>query len=444
MILLLAFALALPGAESSEKKPNVIVILADDLGYGDVGAFGCKDIPTPAIDSLAKEGMAFRQNYAYCVCSPTRAALATGRYAERSGINTVLMGHSFPAFGKAHTLAESLKDAGYHTGLVGKWHLGYNGDVLPTRMGFDEFFGHLGGKIDYYKHTDETQKGKHDLWEGEKEVFKEGYSTDLFAERALKFIDDNAKRPFFLQVAFNAPHYSVHKGDFQAPEAWLKKFEKLGLGKGKRGSYAAMVACMDAGIGQILKKLEEHKLDKNTIVIFASDNGGEACASNGPLSGGKHSEKEGGIRVPLIVRWPARVKRGGECEDPTHVFDIMPTLLEVAKAKADAAQPLDGRSLLPLLDGKVKSLPERALCFPKATIRIGPWKLDDGKLYNLEKDLAEKNDLASQEPEIFAKLEAELKKWQESVGRGGKNKEGKKKGKGKDGKAEGAQNPGAA
>ena len=205
LLLLLALALPVAAEESAPPaKPNVIVILADDLGYGDVVCFGCKDIPTPAIDSIAKEGMAFRQNYAYCVCSPTRAALATGRYAERSGINTVLMGHSFPAFGKAHTLAESLKDAGYHTGLVGKWHLGYEGAVLPTRMGFDEFFGHLGGKIDYFKHTDETQGGRHDLWEGEKKVFKEGYSTELFTERALKFIDDNAKRPFYLQIAANS------------------------------------------------------------------------------------------------------------------------------------------------------------------------------------------------------------------------------------------------
>ena len=157
------------------RKPNILLIIADDLGYGDLGCFGCKDIPTPNIDSLARNGVRFTDAHAYNVCSPTRAALLTGRYAENVGIRTVLMGGSAPKFGKAVTLARLLHEAGYATGLVGKWHLGYDGQVVPTKMGFDEFFGHLGGKIDYYKHTDSTQKGKHDLWEGQKEVTREGY-----------------------------------------------------------------------------------------------------------------------------------------------------------------------------------------------------------------------------------------------------------------------------
>ena len=174
---------------------------------------------------------------------------------------------------------------------------------------------------------------------------------------------------------------------------------------------------MDAGVAQILKKLDDKKIASNTLVLFVSDNGGEACASNGELSGGKHSNQEGGIRVPMIVRWPGHGKPGSECQDPSHVFDIMPTFLDITSAKPDAAQPLDGRSLLPLLDGKTSSLPERAFYFPKTAIRRGQWKLNDGKLYDLSTDLAEKTNLASQHPDIVIKLETELKQWQESVGR---------------------------
>lgn len=399
-------------------RPNIVLLVADDLGYGDLGCFGCKDIPTPHIDRLAKAGMRFTQAYAYNVCSPTRAALITGCYAERSGIRTVLMGGNVPRFAKADTLAKRLQGAGYATGLVGKWHLGYSGDVLPTRMGYDEFFGHHGGKIDYFKHTDSTQGGKHDLWEGEKEIFREGsYSTDLFADRACKFIGDHAAGPFYLQVNFNAPHYSDKKGDFQAPQAWLKQFETLGLGKGERGAYAAMVASMDAGIGRILAELDARKLGDKTVVVFVSDNGGEAAASNGILSGGKHSDKEGGIRVPLIIRWPGHARPNGECRDPAHVIDFMPSMLEAAGAPPAPGITLDGRSLLPLLEGKVAALPERALCFPPATLRRGKWKLTDGKLFDLEADPREKIDLAKQNPAVVAELAAQLAQWQASVGR---------------------------
>lgn len=413
LLLGIAAMLATSRTEAAPQgKPNIVLIVADDLGYGDLGSFGCKDIPTPAIDSLAKQGACMRQNYAYNVCSPSRAAIATGRYAERSGFRGALMGKSVPEFANAHTLAQALKKAGYRTGLVGKWHLGYEGATIPTKMGFDEFFGHLGGKIDYYEHIDSTQK-KHDLWEGEKEVTLDGYSTDLFTERACKFIDEHASTPFFLQVNYNAPHYSRNKGNYQAPPKWEEKFKALGLGNGKRGSYAAMVGCMDAGIGQMLAKLDSKRLSDNTLIIFVSDNGAEDAGSNAPLNGGKYTNREGGIRVPMIVRWLGHSRPGSEVQVPTHVIDIMPTILEATGAKT--TDPLDGQSLLPLLAGK--TLPERPLFFQKYAVRLGKWKLDNGKLYDLSTDITESKNLFTEEPETVAKLQGELKKWRQTFKR---------------------------
>lgn len=395
-------------AEPKPAKPNIILIVADDLGYGDLGSYGCKDIPTPHIDGLAKQGVRFSQAYAYNICSPTRASLSTGRYAERSGIRTVLMGGSVKAFAKAKTLASSLKGNGYTTGLVGKWHLGYDGEVLPTRMGFDEFFGCRGGKIDYYKHTDSTQKsskpeGKHDLWEGETEVFREGYSTELFTERAIKFVRDHSKGPFYLQICYTAPHFSTKKGVFQAPESYLKKFNATSNPNGTRGGYAAMVNCMDDQIGHLLAELAALKLDDNTLVIFMSDNGSELVGSNGSLSGAKHSNKEGGIRVPLIAKLPGAIPAGSVREDAVHVIDLMPTLLALTGTPAPEGVKFDGINIWPAMTGK-EALPERTLFYPPSAIRRGEWKLLGDKLFNLSKDPGERNDVAKEHEEIAEQL----------------------------------------
>lgn len=407
-------------AEAQQSKPNIILIVADDLGYGDLGSYGCKDIPTPHIDSLAKQGVRFTQAYAYNVCSPTRASLNTGCYAERSGIRTVLMGGSVKAFGKAKTLAGALKSGGYSTGLIGKWHLGYEGDVLPTRMGFGEFFGCLGGKIDYYKHTDSTQKGpgpegKHELWEGETEVFREGYSTELFTDRAIKFVRDHSKAPFFLQLCYNAPHFSTKKGVFQAPESYLKKFNVASDPNGTRGGYAAMVNCMDDQIGHLLAELAALKIDKRTLVIFMSDNGSELVGSNGALSGGKHSNKEGGIRVPLIARLPGSIPAGSVREDTVHVMDLMPTLLAVTGTAAPSGVKLDGVNIWPAMTGK-EAVAERGLFYPPSAIRRGEWKLNGDKLYNLTKDPAEENDVAKEHKEIAERLNREMESFREDLG----------------------------
>ncbi len=407
-------------AETHTAKPNIILIVADDLGYGDLGSYGCKDIPTPHIDSLAKQGVRFTQAYAYNICSPTRASLSTGRYAERSGIRTVLMGGSVKAFAKAKTLASSLKGNGYTTGLVGKWHLGYDGEVLPTRMGFDEFFGCRGGKIDYYKHTDSTQKsskpeGKHDLWEGETEVFREGYSTELFTERAIKFVRDHSKGPFYLQICYTAPHFSTKKGVFQAPESYLKKFNASSNPNGTRGGYAAMVNCMDDQIGHLLAELAALKLDDNTLVIFMSDNGSELVGSNGSLSGAKHSNKEGGIRVPLIAKLPGAIPAGSVREDAVHVIDLMPTLLALTGTSTPAGVKFDGINIWPAMTGK-ESLPERTLFYPPSAIRRGEWKLLGDKLFNLSKDPGERNDVAKAHEEIAGQLTREMEAFRTDLG----------------------------
>ncbi len=404
---------------SAAPKPDIVLIVADDLGYGDAGCFGCRDIPTPNIDSLAHDGVRLSQAYVYNVCSPTRAALITGDYAERNGIRTVLMGGSVPRFAKATTIAKVLHDAGYVTGLVGKWHLGYQGDMVPTHMGYDEFYGFLGGKIDYFKHTDSTQKngtpdGKHDFWEGDREIFPEGYSTDLFTERARKFIRDHARQPFFLELAYNAPHYATTKGVYEAPAAYLKKFGVTGDPKDTRGGYAAMVNCMDDGIGRVLAELKAQSLEQNTLVVFISDNGAEDAGSNKPFSGGKHSDKEGGIRTPWAARWPGVIPAGLVRADIVHAMDVMPTLLAAAQVPPPPGLKFDGTNVWSVFTGK-EPAPVRPICFPPSTIRLGKWKLFSGKLYDIESDPGESADVAAQHPEVCAQLSGLLAAWQQDL-----------------------------
>ena len=416
--IILALAL-LPGAllAAQPQKPNILLLVADDLGYGDLGCFGCKDIPTPNIDSLAHDGVRFTDAHCYNVCSPTRASLITGCYAERNGIRTVLMGGSVMKFTNAVTVAQVLHNAGYVTGLVGKWHLGYEPSVTPTHMGFDEFYGFHGGKLDYFNHTDSTQKngtpeGKHDFWEGDQEIFPKGYTTDLFTDRAIKFIHDHAHHPFFLEVTYNAPHYAITNGTYQAPESYLKKFGVEKNPNGTRGGYAAMVNSMDDGIGRILAELKAQTLDQNTLVIFISDNGAENAGSNGILSGGKHNNKEGGIRVPWVARWPGVIPAGLVRSDIVHVMDIMPTLMAVAQAPAPQGTPLDGTNIWSAFIGK-EPVAERPMCFPPRAIRQGKWMLLNGKLYDLDTDLTEKTDVTDQHPDVVAQLTKELTAWQD-------------------------------
>lgn len=391
------------------QRPNIIWIMADDLGYGDPGCYGCTDIPTPHIDSIARNGVKCHSFYAAApVCTPSRAALLTGRYPEAVGMTRVLMGTG-GLEARIVTIAEVLRNAGYTTGLIGKWHLGYDQMSLPNNQGFDLFYGHRGGKIDFWQHTDSAQKiagnplGKHDFYENETEIFPEGYATDLFTRRALRFVEEHRQRPFFLFLAYNAPHYA-RKDVLQAPEASIRKFSQTE--PTRRELYQAMVNYMDDGIGQLLACLKQHRLDQNTLVIFLSDNGADPGhgGSNQPLSGGKWNYKEGGIRVPMVIQWPGVLPARSSRTEPIHMIDLFPTTLAAAGISKPPDLELDGLNVLKVLQGN-SGMPERPLFFnQKQVVRLGQWKLLGSELYDLDTDLQESRNLAVMYPEIVKLL----------------------------------------
>ncbi len=407
-------AMAFTNAVRAAKKPNIIWIMPDDLGYGDLGCYGCKDIPTPHIDGIARNGVKFESFYAAApTCTPSRASILSGRYPEAIGMTKVLMGKGGMS-SKVVTIAEVLRRSGYATGLVGKWHLGYAGASLPNSQGFDEFYGHRGGKIDYFKHTDSAQKvpsdpmGKHDFYDNNREIFPKGYSTDLFTRRALKFVTDHKKHPFFLFLAYNAPHYA-RRNVLQAPDKYVRRFAS-GRKPSNRQLYAAMVSCMDDGIGELLACLKKSGLDRDTIVMFISDNGADPKhgGSNNPLSGGKWKRSEGGIRVPMIAQWPGKLPGGATVRDAVHMIDLFPTMLAVAGVGPPRGLKLDGLNVLDVMKRRA-TLPQRPLFFGKDVVRKGKWKLMGSKLYDLNADPREKRDLAKKHPEVVGELRRLLK-----------------------------------
>jgi arylsulfatase A len=415
------FAVAPLPAAAEQTRPNIVVILADDLGYGDLACYGGTDIPTPHIDSIARDGVRFTNAYAYPSCSPTRASLMTGQYAERFGISGALMGEDAPKIAKATTIAQRLKDAGYATGIVGKWHLGYSDDVSPTHKGFDEFFGFRGGKIDFFKHTDTAQKdgspdGKHDLWEGEKPIKRDGYTTHLFTDRARQFIRDHGgkDKPFFLHLTYNAPHYGKSRL-YQAPDEYLKRFNALGQTDG-RNVYRAMVSCLDDGVGEVLAELKAQKIEGETLVWFMSDNGAEPIGSNKPLKGFKQSYQEGGVRVPWIARLPGRIRPGVVRDDVVHAIDFAPTLLALAGAEPVKPDTFDGVNVWPAFTGNAPQLSERTIHFSDRGMRMGKWKMLNGKLYDLQADPAESTDVSPQHVEIVNQMIVQTTEWAKSMG----------------------------
>jgi arylsulfatase A-like enzyme len=421
---LLLFTLA-PAALSAAEKPNIIVIVGDDMGFADVGTHGCKDIPTPNLDALAKAGTRFTNGYVSGpYCSPTRAGLLTGRYQTR-------FGHEFNPGGNAGlpvsetTIADRLKSAGYCTGIVGKWHLGNAERFRPQKRGFDSFFGFLGGAHSYF-----PAKMKADtVFRGTKPAGETEYLTDAFGREAVAFVEQNKGKPFFLYLAFNAVHTPMH-----ATDARLKKFADIK--DNQRRTYAAMMLAMDEAVGQLLAKLKEEKLDQNTLVVFFSDNGGPTMpgttingSHNTPLRGSKRTTLEGGIRVPFFVKWPGKVPAGKVYDHPVIQLDVLPTALAAAGVEPKPEWKLDGVNLLPFLSGQTKTKPHDALYWrfgQQMAIRKGDWKLvkydtavDGGKgtspprLYNLTDDIGEKTDLAEKHPEKLKELQAAWDKWNE-------------------------------
>jgi arylsulfatase A-like enzyme len=418
------FALLLAVPLQAADKPNIVVIVGDDMGYADIGAHGCKDIPTPNLDALAKAGTRFTSGYVSGpYCSPTRAGLLTGRYQTR-------FGHEFnPGGGEAGlpltetTLADRLKAAGYATGWVGKWHLGNADKFHPQKRGFDEAFGFLSGAHSYF-----PAKGKAEtILRGTKSADETEYLTDAFGREAVAFVDKHKAKPFFLYLAFNAVHTPMH-----ATDARLKKFEDIK--DNQRRTYAAMMWAMDEAIGKLFAKLKDEKLDQNTLVFFISDNGGPTMQGttingsvNTPLRGSKRTTLEGGVRVPFLVSWPAKLPAGKVDDRPVIQLDVFPTALAAAGVDRKDEWKLDGVNLFPYLSGEARLPPHSALYWrfgQQMAIRKGDWKLvkydavADGakgtspaRLYNLADDIGEKTDLAAKQPEKVKELQTAWDEW---------------------------------
>jgi arylsulfatase A-like enzyme len=427
------------GVPQGSTRPNVVFILGDDLGYCDVSMYGCKEIPTPNIDSIAKNGVKFTNAYVSApVCSPSRAGLITGRYQQRFGfefnagpLQRALTNKDMGLPLTEITLAQALKAAGYATGMVGKWHMGMNDRYMPTQRGFDEYFGFLFGAnlyIDPNKPgvmtrasaaggeapTASTRSAQNPIYRNTAPVEEEQYLTDAFAREAVAFLDRHQKSPFFLYAPFNAPHTP-----FQATQKYLDRFPNVK--DERRRVYMAMVSALDDAVGAILNKLRETGLERNTLVVFLSDNG---CATytgactNDPLRFGKLTHLEGGFRVPFAMQWPARLKAGTVSDQVISSLDLFPTAIALAGASLRKDRPYDGVDLLPYLTGKTRKPPHEVLCWrngQNAAVRKGNWKLFKGGehywLFDLSNDIAEQRNLASKYPQVVEELKGELAKW---------------------------------
>ena len=422
-------------AEPTPKaaRPNFVIIMADDLGYGDLS---CYDgwIPTPNIDRLAKEGMKFLDFHSSGnVCSPTRAGLMTGRYQQRAGIPGVV--YADPAR-DAHyhglqtsevTFAKLLKNAGYRTAIFGKWHLGYETKYNPIHHGFDLFRGYVSGNVDYISHVD--QAGQFDWWHQDQLVQEPGYSTHLITQHAVKFIEDNQDRPFCLYLPHEAPHYPYQRPNDSAQRS-VNQVRRVRRPNDKE-TYRIMVEEVDKGVGAVLAKLKECGLDNNTLVVFFSDNGATKLGSNGKLRGQKGTDWEGGHRVPMVARFPGMIRPGSESRALTISLDVMPTMLEMAGVSIPAN--LDGVSLLShLKEAPTQKRVTRKLFWNGRAMRDGSWKLmvDNKKkkpsknrgrvkpqLFDLSNDLSESKNVAAKHPQRVTEMLSQLKAWKEEVHR---------------------------
>ena len=397
------------------NRPNVLIIYADDLGYGETGVQGCKDIPTPNIDSIAKNGVRCTQGYvAATYCSPSRAGLMTGKYPTR-------FGHEFNAIAresglslKEITLADRLKKQGYATAAIGKWHLGNPPEYHPTKRGFDEFFGTLANTPFYKPLNFVDTRVSNDVQAITDPDF---YTTDKYAERAVDWLERNKEKPWFLYLPFNAQHAPL-----QAPQKYLDRFPSIT--NEKRKIFAAMMSSMDDAIGAVLTKVKALGQEKNTIVFFIGDNGGPTLSTtsdNGPLRGFKMTTFEGGPRVPFFVQWKGAIPGGKVYDLPVMNLDVLPTCLAAAGAPIAPSEGLDGVDLVPHLTGINKARPHEQLYWrfgEQWAVRQGDWKLvvskgGSGKpeLYNLEADVGEQKDLASAEHQRVAELQKLWDTW---------------------------------
>lgn len=418
-------------------RPNIVFIVADDLGYADLGCYGGRDASfgpvSPVLDGLAARGLKLTQGYSNSpVCSPTRFALMTGRYqyrlrgAAEEPINSKSRGSTTLGLPPEHpTLPSLLRDAGYRTALMGKWHLGYPPAFGPLRSGYDEFFGPMSGGVDYFTHCSST--GQHDLYLGEAEQQEDGYLTDLITDHGLDFVRRMAGgarsgTPFFLSLHYTAPHWPWETRDDEALAQEVKG-NLFHLHGGNIDTYRRMIHHMDEGIGRLMDLLRAEGLERDTLVVFTSDNGGERFSDNWPLVGGKMDLTEGGIRVPWIAHWPAVIAPGSISTQTCMTMDWSATMLDAAGATAAASHPLDGRSLMPLLRDATwhddQPLFWRMNHRGQRAMRHGPWKYlrVDGHdyLFNLEGDERERANLAPIAPERLAAMVQAWEAWEATM-----------------------------
>ncbi len=406
---------ALAGRTPS-PRPNVLFILADDLGYGDLSCYGRPDYRTPVLDNFALQGLKFTSAYASApVCTPTRCALVTGRYPHRLEVGLqepLLFSQRDIGLPPAHpTVASLLRNNGYHTALIGKWHLGRKPEFGPNRHGYEEFFGILNGAADYFTH----ESNGPDLWEDLTPVQRVGYLTDLLSDRAVQFVARARTKPFFLSLHYTAPH-----SPWEGPEDAAIGHTDHGPGPMTDGGslkiYASMMTSMDAGIGRVLKALSRAHVERHTLVIFTSDNGGERYSFNWPFSFQKYHLWEGGIRVPAIVRWPGVVPAGRTTEQAATTMDWTATLLAVTGTSPDPAYPLDGEDLMEVCKG---GAPRQRTLFWRTTLRdaarAGKWKYlkdsGDEHLFDLSIDPGEKNDLKTRHADVFNRIKQQYLAW---------------------------------
>jgi arylsulfatase A-like enzyme len=427
--------------KQSGKKPNFIIIYADDMGYGDVGYHGFKDILTPNIDKLAGDGVWFSQGYvSSSVCSPSRAGLLTGVYQQRFGCGENPPVGGYPKTERSRlsglpdsqpVLPEMLRPAGYHSGIIGKWHLGMSEEKRPLNRGFDEFYGYLNGAHSYYEsRMDFSESGGVSPIFRNKEIVKfDGYLTEIFTDEAVSFIKRNKEKPFCLYLSYTAVHHP-----WEVPDSYVERVKHI-QGKNRR-LFAGMVLALDDGVGKVVETLEEEGLDQDTVVMFISDNGSphgqersedgkDHMSSTGPFRGWKGDTYEGGIRVPFIIKWPGLLPAGKCYDKPISTIDIAPTITAYLGIDApNKGFAFDGVDLVPYLTGRRKERPHEIMYWRRDSdyaIRRGDWKLawNDGRptglerieLFNLKEDKEEKNDLSTQYPEIVMELQDIFDEW---------------------------------
>ena len=437
-VLILSFLVVLIPhlSDAQNRPPNILLILVDDLGYGDLSSFGATDMDTPAIDSLATAGMRFTRFYANSsVCSPTRASLLSGRYPPMAGVPGVIRTLARDNWGALSEdvalLPAMLRQNGYHTAMVGKWHLGLSAPDRPIDRGFDFFHGFLGDMMDDYYHH--RRHGINYMRINDQVIDPEGHATDLFSEWAADYIQSRVEStaPWFLYLAYNAPHTPI-----QPPEEWVERVKAREPSMdNRRARLVALIEHMDHGIGVVLRALNDSGYAENTLVVFASDNGGQlnVGANNGPLRDGKQALYEGGIRVPATVTWPSVIESGTESDHVALTMDIYPTLLEAARVPVN--HYIEGQSFMPTLRGEIQNWESRHLFFSRRegnlryngktveAVRHGPWKLVQNspfaplELFNLENDPMEQTDVKEEHPEVFRRLAAALRRYIQEAGK---------------------------